>query len=272
MAKRRAQYVPKGKRSVGRQEARKPSRGQASPEGVRKQPTSMALIKLPGGVVMLICLWVLYALLTHPRFSVRHVQIDGLHLLDVGRVQRVMGLETQNVFRIRAKHLEKKLIETFGCVERVAIDCQLPNRVQVSIREHQAVAIWESGGRSWWLDATGRVLGSAAEPGTLITIHDVQGTNGDPAGFVAGPSPAFVGDLAKALPAVREVNYTREHGLVVYAPGHDWPVFLGHDGDAYRKVAILSGLVSELEKRGDAVEYVDLRNEANPQVKKELVN
>lgn len=264
MAKRRARYVPKGKRSVGRQSAS--PRGRAVGAGLA-QPTSMVLIKLPGVVVMLVCLWVLYSLLTHPRFMVRHVRIDGLHLLDEGRVRSAMALGAQSVFRVRTRHLERELIETFGCIEQAAVTCRLPNQVQVAVREYQAVAVWESGGNRWWLDAQSRVLGAASDPGALITIHDVQATNGDPAGFVVGPSPIFARDLADALPGVRDVDYTREHGLVVYAPERGWPVFLGQDGDARLKVAILAGIVSEYGERGDRVEYVDLRNEATPQTK-----
>jgi len=267
MAKRRARYVPKGKRSAGRQSAS--SRGRAA--GARRSPsTSMALIKLPGAAVLLICLWVLYALLTHPRFMVRYVRIEGLQLLDEGRVRSVMALGSQSVFRVRTKQLERELIETFGCIEQAAVACRLPNQVQVTVQEYQAVVVWESGGNRWWLDAQGRVLGGSTDPGALITIHDLRGTNDAPAGFVVGPSPVYARDLAEALPGVRDVDYTREHGLVVYAPERGWPVFLGRDGDAHRKVAILVGIIAEYGERGDragSIEYVDLRNETNPQIK-----
>jgi len=54
---------------------------------------------------------------------------------------------------------------------------------------------------------------------------------------------------------------------VAYVTAEGWPVYLGHEGDAAAKVAIMRALVDELVRRNVSVAYIDLRNEVRPTYK-----
>jgi cell division septal protein FtsQ len=55
----------------------------------------------------------------------------------------------------------------------------------------------------------------------------------------------------------------------VYATTDQWLVYLGHEGDAARKVAIMISLVQQLEGSRQRVAYIDLRNEHRPVYKRQ---
>lgn len=224
-------------------------------------------VKLPAVILVLLSLWALYMLFASPRFQVNRVVIEGARIVQPADVQRVVDVVGKSVFRVQARQLEARLQSEFGCIKQATVACHLPNQVFVTIQEHEAVLIWESGERSWWIDVEGNILGAAPTSGDLLVLHDIKNAAPDPQGYVLGIPAEFARDMGRALPGVLSYDYTREEGLIVYAAPNGWPVYLGHNGDARTKAALMQALVQQLVAKKADVVYIDLRHEQRPIVK-----
>lgn len=224
--------------------------------------------KLPALALLVGSLWLVYGLFAGGRFRVSRVTIEGTNLIRTGEVRRVVNADGANIFHIDTRGLATRLKEEFGCIERASVRCRLPSEVAVSVTEREALLVWESGGRYWWLDAQGNVLGTTDGPGELVVIHDIGQVAPEPEGYVVGCPWELAREMMAALPAARDYDFTRQQGLIVYVTLHRWPVFLGHKGYGQTKIAILRALVDSVTAKGIDVEYIDLRNERRPTYKK----
>jgi len=230
--------------------------------------------KAGAALLLLVAVWMLRSLLVDPRFAVRDIQVVGAETLDTIQVQeqvhpRYVG-GNPSLFLINGAEVAQRVAETAAQVESVAVHCQLPGRVVITVSERQDVLIWESAGRYWWVDMAGTVLGPAAKRPDrsngqpVIMLRDVDGVAVAPEGYIAGVPWEMLRELSGVLPAAREYEYARSQGLVVRVTGEHWPVYLGHDGDASTKVAIMRPLAEELLAEGVSVAYIDMRYESRP--------
>ncbi len=223
--------------------------------------------KVPAALLLAAGLWMLVRLMTGASFRVNEVDIRGLRVLPSNKVAEMIDLSGRSVFAVPAPVLAGRIAERYGCIDSVEVRCRLPNQVTVTVREKDVAAVWQSGARYWWLGPDAQVLGETDDPGNLIVVRDVAGMAPAPEVYVPGVPVELVRDLDVVLSANRLYDYTAEEGLVVYVTAEGWPVYLGHDGDAADKVAIMRGLVDSLVSRRAHVEYIDLRNEHRPTYK-----
>jgi len=217
--------------------------------------------KIMAGALLLGSLWVLYTLLTNQRFQVTNVTIKGAGLISEDSVRSVLDLAGTSIFCVRAEALDARLRATFGCIEQVSIACWLPDQVQVSIKEAEVPFLWESGGRYWWMDAQGNVLGMTEGPGEMVVIHDVEGIAREPRGYIVGVPWELANEMTQALPGAKDYDFTQEEGLVIRVTTHEWPVYLGRKGDAQAKVALVRELANQLITSGIDVVYIDVGDE-----------
>jgi len=233
----------------------------------RRGTARLVAVRLPGVVLLVACIWLLIILLSNQDYRVQAVVIEGTREIASGDIAEIVDIEGQSIFLVKADALVREIEARYGCIESVAVRCQLPGKVIVTIREKDVVLVWNSGDRYWWLGADGEVLGEADGPGELVVVRDRCGTAPEPATHVAGVPVALVSGLGEALPACRVYDYAPDEGLIAYVTAEMWPVFLGREGDPYVKAAILTSLVSELVEYRESVEYIDLRNERHPTYK-----
>ena len=213
------------------------------------------------------CLMMVYAFLLGPKFLVSQVTVDGANLAIPSEVRRVADVDYANIFQVDARRLEQRLVAEFGCVASARVRCRLPNRIEISLKEFDAPTVWESLGSIWWVDGGGKVLGRARDPGSRMVIHDTQGLMPEPTDHIVGVPWELVSELGRALPGVKELDYDPGHGLVLRVTASRWPVYLGHLGNAGRKVALMQALVDRLTRNDLSVEYIDLRDEQRPTYK-----
>ena len=242
-----------------------------APQATHVGRGSLLGAKLPALVLLLGAIWMLYNLLNDDRFRVNRLEVHGVQLLRASDIQRSLTLGAlpvvgQSIFRIAADGVERRLLQEYGCLDKVTVRCRLPNHVVIELSERQDLLVWESGGRFWWVDIKGNVLGEAQHPGELIVIHDVASWASDPRDHIVGVPWRLARDLAAAYPAIREYDYTREAGLILYVTDRRWPVYLGYQGEGARKFAILQALVQTLYAKGMNVAHIDLRNDRHPSV------
>ena len=287
---------PAQKRALSGAQKRAPrarSRGKRSQSRLGSEATAMdldALVvpaqrtsrfdvsKIFSALLLFGTIYILYLFLGSSRFQVHHVHIHGTRLLDKAEVEAVIDIKGASIFAVRTDELAELLEQHFTGLARVSASCQLPNQVTITIREEQAVVAWESGGQAWWIDADGIVLGKARATGSSPGSHDPQTADllvvRDVAGIAPQPQELLVEvpwrlalELRQVLPAITRFDYTRETGLVLYVTEELWPVYLGHEGVAATKIAILESLVVRLNQEGVAAEHIDLRDEKAPTIK-----
>jgi len=208
--------------------------------------------------------WLLHDFFSDPRFRVSELVVEGTNLLRATDVKRVVNVVGSNIFRVNGRELAGRLENKFGLVEHASIRCRLPNRVFLTVREREAVLVWESGGRQWWIGRRGEVLGPTEGASDLLVIRDVKGFARQPEGHIVGVPWALALNMCKAVPAIQAFDYTTEQGLILCVTTHQWPVYLGHHGQAEAKVALMWALVGELMKQEIDVGYIDLRNDQRP--------
>jgi cell division septal protein FtsQ len=224
--------------------------------------------KIPALLLLGLSVWMLYSLINGPRFRVHSVRVLGTRMIQTAEVQRFLNLLDVSIFQVQTYGLEQSLAREFGCIAEVRVACQLPDEVSVTLREHEIAAIWESGGKLWWLGQEGQVLGQAREVGELVVIHDTSAHAPNPRERIPGLPWPLIQGMIKALPAAKSYDFAPDQGLILQVTGAKWPVYLGDRGDAGAKVAILQALVGQLMAKGINVEYIDLRNEQRPVYKK----
>jgi cell division septal protein FtsQ len=217
-------------------------------------------------------LWLLYSLMVDERFAVRQVVVAGAQHVSEEQVRDLVHPQfiggNPSLFLVNSQALGQRIMATYGQMNHVAVRCTLPGTVHITLTERADALLWESGGRYWWADMGGNVLGALEhEPPTVgdaqpaLTVHDVESWSPTPEGHISGVPWELVRDLAVVLPTAREYEYSRSLGLVVRITEAHYPVFLGHSGSAAVKVAIMRQLAADLASDGAAVAYVDLRND-----------
>lgn len=218
----------------------------------------LAVVLLLGSLVML------YSFFSSARFRVRDVVVEGANLVQESDVELAANLRGTSIFRVQAGELAVRLREGFGSTAQASVLCELPNKVTITLQEHESVLAWESGGQYWWVDIQGNILGVSDGPGELIVVHDIGTLIPEPQDYVVGVPWELALEMTQAMPAIRAFDYTREEGLILYVTANRWPVFLGHRGEGRNKIALMRSLVDQLAAKGVGVEYIDLRNELRP--------
>jgi len=249
------------RRSRERQAAERAQAEAPAPAG------SVCLARVPAMVLLGACTWLLVTLLVDARFRVQELTVSGVEHLSVEQVERVVDVVGRSVFLVPARRLARDLRAEYGCIQSATVRTVLPNEVLVAVEEKDVALVWRSGERYWWLGAMGEVLGEAPDAGNLVVVRDAEGVAPNPARHVVGVPVDLVRGLHTALSTNRSYDYVSDLGLVVYVTSNKWPVYLGHQGDAALKVAILRALVEDLVQRGVQVEYIDLRSERRPTFK-----
>lgn len=238
---------------------------EASPTASRRRATPWS--KAGAALLLAGALILGYDLLTQPRFRVQAVQVQGVELLDREAIAAQADAVGKTVFAVRAERLAQQIEERFPVAQRVTVRCTLPRQVTITVQEHEVALVWESGGRAWWIGQEGRVLGETADPRGRAVVHDLKGLARDPQEYVLGVPWDYARAVARAMPDVRDMDYALEEGLIIAWGPEGRPVFMGREGDAQAKAAILQALSQQLATRGIAMDYVDLRNQERPIIK-----
>jgi len=257
---------PKGRLKVSSRQASRGSKdpqAEEPPQGVARR-TWWRWSRAPGLALAVLALVILLGLLNGTRFAA-DARVEGSNLVPEQDLLASMGIAGQSVFVLQPAALERRLLDTYGCLEDVTVMTRLPNLVVVTVQERSHVMVWESGGKRLWVDETGNVLGDALGSQGLITVEDALGHMPSPDGYVPGVPWEMARDVARQLGATPRF-YFQEQGLTLYVhvQGNDVPAYLGCQGDGAVKAAVLEALVERLESKGLQPAYLDLSRESAP--------
>lgn len=215
-------------------------------------------------LLLLVNAWFMYQFLSSPRFWVREVHVEGGEVVSGDDVRDVADVLDESIFNIRVSELKDRIEERFGCIKDASVHCELPCRVVITLEERQDILVWSSEEKRWWVDKDGNVLGPTDDAREHIVVRDVRAWRPSPQDHLAGVPLDLAWDVTEVVPAARSYDYVPNVGLVLYVTDHRWPVYLGYQGDAAFKVAVMRKLVQRLLENDTEVEYIDLRNERRP--------
>lgn len=220
--------------------------------------------KLLALLLLLVNAWFMYQFLSSSRFWVREVSVKGGERVSGNDVKDVVDVLDRSIFLVKTSELENHIREQFGCVRDSSVRCELPCRVVIALEEREDILVWASEGNHWWVDKDGNILGPTADARDRIVIRDAQGWRSSPTEHLVGVPCGLAWDMAEEVPAARSFDYVPNLGLVLHVTEHRWPVYLGYEGEAAFKVAVMRKLVQSFLENDIQVEYIDLRNERRP--------
>lgn len=222
-----------------------------------------------GSLLLLgLALFLLTRFLTDPRFRVSQVSVEGTGLVTPDEVASHAQAMGEPIFLLNTRQMEARILDALGCLGRAQVRTRLPGRVEILVTEKETLLLWENQGAYWWVAPDGQVLGAANSRGQLPAVHDRRTLEAAPGAYIVGVPWAFAAEMSRALPDVRDLDFTLEDGLILYT-AEGWPVYLGMGGDAQQKAFLLQELSKTLTARGGRVVFIDLKNEQRPAVKVE---
>lgn len=217
-----------------------------------------------GVAILVLCLVFGGMLLFGSQFRVGEVQVIGARLLQAQAVLQAANLSGRSIITIQPARVEANLRQQFVCIATVTVERQLPNLVTIHIEEQPAAWAWESGERFYWIQDDGVVIGEMPDASSLFVVHDINNVFSAPQQYIPGVPWRLAAEMLQALPGIPTFDYALGEGLIVYVTDQQWPVYLGSEGDARTKTALLRALVEVLVQGKIAVGYIDLRNDKRP--------
>ncbi len=241
-------------------------------------------------------------LLTSPYFRINEVIFEGLNSLDKKTVEYLAEIELgKNIFQVDREGIRRRL-QSHPQVQEVIVCRKFPRRMEVKVKEREAIALIESDGKMYPVDREGVVISEVTLSRLLPLITGLGkrkievGKRMEGAKLVTalealedfssrGLSFSKI-DLEKQSPVVwmGEINPVRSDPPQAVSKGDCLPgrtdavrrgrgtsngvkIFLGRGReDREKKLRELQSILSDIGKREEKAEYIDLRF-SNPVVK-----
>ena len=178
-------------------------------------------------IVILAALW--YA----PAFRVDVPEVHGTHYLEAERLAARLGVNGRPVVALSPADLAQR-VETLPAVAHAKVSVSFPNRVVLAVQERQPMLVWQSGGKTWWVDAEGVAFLPVTDeaPKTALTVQadafpeGVLETRPGEMHMLSAQQVQALQTLAHYLPAGTPLVYSRRYGLGWRAQ-EGWQVFVG---------------------------------------------
>jgi hypothetical protein len=198
------------------------------------------------------------------RFYVFDAHVQGTTLIDPGEVYRASRLDGYSVFYIDRRAVADRIRSGVIGVERVHVECELPNLILIQIEEGDVRFLWQTAGMSYVLDAVGWVLQpDDGSHGSLITIRDTDEHAvelGDKLDIVALRTAE---GLHRLLPEIKTFQYSHDKGIGVH-DARGWQIWFGDDQSLPKKVATMHAVLQRIAENGVTVRSIDLRFAETP--------
>ena len=264
MARQRVRRTKQSLRSLSRQGQSYPVMALYDADLVAERRGSSSWSKVMAAGLMLLNVWFLYAMFANQRFQVKEIHISETRCVSEEQVRRLLPAVEGSILRVKTDEIEKKLESSLGCIEQAQVTCRLPDQIDVALKSYAELLVWQTGDAAWWVDMSGRVLGRAELIEDEIVIEDTTGISTTMGCTITDVPWQLAYAMTTAMPSAHRYLYMADRGLVIRITNKGWPVYLGRDGQAQAKAAVLQGLAARLIDQGAEVEHIDLRNERQP--------
>src|SRR5215212_6490590 len=96
---------------------------------------------------------------TAPRFTVQQILVEGAQAMQPDAVAELSGARGRSIWLIDTRQIVDQL-ETSAYIENASANVTLPDQLTITVNERRPEVRWQSGGKLYLLDASGRVLGA----------------------------------------------------------------------------------------------------------------
>jgi hypothetical protein len=198
------------------------------------------------------------------RFFVYAAEVRGNALVSARDVYRASGLDTMSVFYVNRGQVADDIRRQVVGVVGVQIDCQLPGRVRIRIREQEAAFVWRTMGTALLVDGEGQVL--KVDDGShegLLSIRDLDDSQLEPGDEVDRVALNTSNRLHSLLPDVTAFEYSKAQGVSLL-DARGWRICFGDDQSLVEKVASMHAILKKIVSTGESVKLIDLRFVGSP--------
>jgi cell division septal protein FtsQ len=228
-------------------------------QALELNPSRVLALSL-AGLMMALLVW----FFVDERFYVYAAEVRGNSLLTADEVYQAGGLHTMSIFYIDRQQVAQNIEHGVPGVTQARVQCQLPGRVSVHIREQDVRYLWRLADTAFLADGEGRILkvDDGAHAGLLV-IQDLDNQPVRPGDQVDPVALNAVGRLHGLLPEVQVFEYSRARGVSL-SDARGWRVYFGDDQQLAEKVATLQALLLKLTQEHKSAKVIDLRFVASP--------
>ncbi len=198
------------------------------------------------------------------RFYVYEAEVQGLVLVDANEVYGASNLDGLSIFFVDRGQVAERISEEVLGVVAAQVDCQLPGRVRIQVREREPRLVWRTGNTAFLVDGGGTVL--KADDGShegLVAIRDLTDRPLEPGDTVDAVALSAANQLRHLLPEAIAFEYSSEKGLsLVDARG--WRIYFGDDQSLPQKVASMRAVLQRIVSEGRSATVIDVRFVGSP--------
>jgi cell division protein FtsQ len=237
----------------------------------RRNGRAARIARVTGGIVLLAAAvagsgfgvrW----LLTSPRFTVAHVDVDGASRVDADRIRGAAAIPPDaNLWRLDPAAIAAR-VAGLPEVRRAELIRRFPNRVVIVVEERRPFTLVHAG-RLHWLDEEGRLLDEAAQA-VSPSVPVVSGlSEAELTSMGSDPSPRLRDAIALIRTLLRngstlaaeisEIDVSRSDGPVLYT-ADAVEVRLGTE-EWEERLARLERILRQVGREAEPVRAIDLR-------------
>lgn len=209
-----------------------------------------------------------------PRFAITKIEVEGAERLTPDQIARIGGVvRGTNIFALDTQLSEKRLLDN-PWIEEVKVTRELPQRVNVVLREREAVALGTIGDGLYLVSRSGEPFKRLEEGDP----HDLPAVTGISAENMARDRAREIDRIGRALDILRQyerVPLSKVHPAqeLHLAEGSEVVLTVGKAGIALhlgqgpwrKKLLMAERVLGQLQNRGQAPGVVFLDNEAHPE-------
>ena len=220
-------------------------------------------------VFYLVCFYSFFKIKEVKVFGNQKVSTEDINVLIEEEISKdIFFLESKSIFLMDLRSIDQKILDKFPKIDRVDFDRDFPDKLIVSIKEREPVAVFKRGGNYFFIDNRGVIFEKIpeSENGHWLTIEET-GSNWE---VGLGKSLIKEKDLSKILKIKLELeglNF-KIHSLEVVENqrvnvklSEGWKVYFNFEDEISRQVLNLNLVLKEkiLPEERENLEYVDLR-------------
>jgi cell division septal protein FtsQ len=197
-------------------------------------------------------------------FYVTHISVAGNVLTPAQEIVQISGIGGQHMFWVNHAAASERIANGIPSIKSARVDCQLPNRCVIKVQERQPNVAWRFGGAVTWIADDGMAFAARRDTNLpLITIDAPQGPALLPGKEADQRIVKAAVAVAKAMPNVRQYQYTTEHGLE-FQSKEGFPVYLGLGDNMADRAMMWKAVEAELKAQRVTPQFVDLRYPVAP--------
>lgn len=206
-------------------------------------------------------------LLTSPHFRISEVNFEGPASLKKKTLSSLsrMGLG-KNIFRVDLGEIRRRL-QSYPQVKEVVVSRKFPCLVEVKVKERKAIALVRNDGKIYPVDSEGFVIPRGSLSRSLPLITGLGQGEMKPGERLEGAKIVMALEILETFPASGlSISRIELGGRSPVVRMDGVKVFLAKEADRGKELKELRAILSDLQRRGEKAEYIDLRFN-NPVVK-----